>query len=149
MSARKVSTDDIWDRLFEATDIYTYIKENGELLRLPSLSEYLAQLCERKGERRERIIKRGCIESSYGHHVFRGSKRPSRDTLLQLAFGFELDATQAQQLLKIAQMSLLYPQVKRDAVILYGLQNRLGILEVQSILAELELPVFGSIHTSF
>lgn len=119
------------------------MEKNADEMRLQSFSEYIARLCEKKGEAPERIIRRADIERSFGHQLFKGTKKPSRDTVLQLAFGFEADVDTAQELLKHARMSALYPRVKRDTAILYCLHNRFTIVKTQNVLHEMELPLIG------
>ena len=55
----------------------------------------------------------------------------------------EADLTQAQEMLRIARRSLLYPRIKRDAVIIYCLHNHLSLMDTQIILQDLELPLLG------
>lgn len=112
-------------------------------MRLPPFCEYITDLCNKQGEVPERIIKRADIERSFGHQLFRGARNPSRDTVLQLAFGFKADVGMAQELLKHAGKSSLYPRVKRDTAIMYCLQNHFTIIEAQRVLHEMDLPLIG------
>ena len=43
----------------------------------------------------------------------------------------------AQRLLRVGQVSELYPRKKRDSIILFGLQKNLSIQEVDDLLFEL------------
>ena len=81
--------------------------------------------------------------SSYGHRLFAGGRNPSRDTVLQLAFGFELDPEGAQELLKIARAAQLHPKVKRDAVIAFCLHRGQSLIEAQQALMDHGLPILG------
>ncbi|MDO4890239.1 MAG: helix-turn-helix transcriptional regulator [Coriobacteriaceae bacterium] len=91
----------------------------------------------------EAVITRSGIERSYGHRLFNGTRNPSRDTVLQIAFGFGLDCDGAQQLLKVAGMSPLHPKVKRDAVVAYCLHNGRSLMDAQELLYEYALPLLG------
>ncbi|MEA5026704.1 MAG: hypothetical protein VB012_03490 [Erysipelotrichaceae bacterium] len=138
-------TSTLFNRLFKSSDLQSFLDNNAEEINLPSFSTYITQLCKDKQEVPERIIKRADLERSYGHQLFRGTRNPSRDTVIQLAFGFESDVEQAQQLLKHARMSSLYPRVKRDAAIIYCLHNGYKLVDVQMILNDLELPLIGGV----
>lgn len=70
-------TEALWARLFEAPTVDRYIAENGVALRFPVFSEYITALCAGRGETPEQVIRRGCIERSFGHHLFRGTRNPS------------------------------------------------------------------------
>lgn len=136
-------TSTLFRRLFKTSSIKEFMEKNADEMQLQSFSEYITGLCKKKGEVPERIIRRANIERSFGHQLFKGAKKPSRDTVLQLAFGFEADVDTAQKLLKHAGMSALYPRVKRDTAILYCLHNRFTIVETQNVLHEMDLPLIG------
>ena len=138
-----VTTEEMWSRLFASPDIDSYLAGGAEDERLPSLSEYITKLCEARGEKPEQVLKRSNIESSYGHRLFTGKRHPSRDTVLQLAFGFGMDVAEAQQLLKVARMARLHPKVKRDAVIAYCLHNGSSAVDTQHVLFDNGLPLIG------
>ena len=55
--------------------------------------------------------------------VFQGTRRPSRDTAIALAFGLGCSLREAQRLLRRAGHSELYCKVRRDAVIIFCLEH--------------------------
>lgn len=142
--ALKISTSALWTNLFRAPSVKTYFQNNNEDLGLPTFSEYISSLCRERNEVPERIIKRAWIERAFGHQIFRGVRNPSRDTVLQLAFGFEADIEQAQSLLRYAGHCALYPRIKRDATICYCLKHGCSITETQQMLESFGLPMIGS-----
>ena len=134
------STDDLMRLLHEGA-LGDVVRGDG---LLPPFPDYLAQLCSVREIVRERVIQRARIERSYGHQLFNGTRRPSRDKVIQLAFGFGLDLKQTQDLLKVAGQSQLVPQVKRDAAILYCVLHQLELGEVQKLLENFEMRPLGS-----
>ena len=139
----QVRTSALFRMLFKTPSIKGFAEKNADEMRLPTFCEHITRLCADHGEVPERVIKRANIERSFGHQLFKGTKKPSRDTVLQLAFGFEADVDAAQELLKYAGMSALYPRVKRDAAIIYCLHNRFTIVETQNVLHDMKLPLIG------
>ena len=139
----QIKTSDLFRNIFKTSNIRAYIAQNAEEMRFPTFSEHITDLCKAKSEAPERVIKRANIERSFGHQLFKGTKNPSRDTVLQLAFGFEADVDMTQELLKYARMSALYPRVKRDAAIIYCLHHRFSVIETQNILHDMKLPLIG------
>lgn len=91
----------------------------------------------------ERVIKAASIDRTYGHQIFNGTRRPSRDKLLQLAFGFGLKVEETQRLLRLAEKNPLYPKIKRDAAILHSLAEGKSLMETQELLQSLELTILG------
>lgn len=134
-------TGDMWEQLIKANSVQQFIGENA--IGLPAFCEYVSKLCKERGEVPERVIKRANLERSYGHSIFRGDRKPSRDTVLQLAFGLDADVELAQSLLRHAGHSPLYPKVPRDTVIGYCLLHKASFMETQQMLMEMELPLIG------
>ena len=103
----------------------------------------LQSYCEQREMLPARVIEQSEIERTYGHQLFNGTRRPSRDKVIQLALGLGLNVEEAQRLLRAAGKSPLYPRLKRDAVILYGIQKKLPILAVQESLTKYGLTLLG------
>jgi transcriptional regulator with XRE-family HTH domain len=112
-------------------------------LMLTPFHDYIMQMCADRGETREHVIKRAGINRTYGHQLFNGTRKPSRDKVIQIAIGFGLDIEQTQQLLKVAQESLLTPKVKRDAAILYCFIHHLDFSEAQKLLVSFDMAALG------
>lgn len=130
-------------KLSKTDDIETFIESNSADLGVPAFHTYISAICQETGEVPEQVIKCANIERTYGHQLFNGTRKPSRDKVLQLAFGLKLDADGTQRLLQIAQKSALYPKIKRDAAILYCILHGKDILETQSVLQSLDLTLLG------
>ena len=143
---RGLSTLELWAKLFKSSSLDQYLSDRNEIPELPVFSDYIKALAEEKGEKPETVIGRGGIESSFGHKLFSGTRKPSRDTVLQLAFGFAMDADETQKLLNVARATALHPRVKRDAVIAYCLQFHKSFMETQQLLYENHLPLIGGNH---
>lgn len=143
MKDKTVSTSALLERLFRTSSFERYREKNASSMGVPSFHEYISELCTQKNEARERVIKRAGIDRVYGHQIFSGRYVPSRDKVIQLAFGLGLDDTGAQTLLKLARKSELYPKVERDAAILYCLHRGTPLIEAQALLAELGLCMLG------
>ena len=116
-----VNTNTLMKRLFKAADLDTYLEGNESDLHSPDFYSLLKQACEKRNMLPAQVIERSQIERTYGHQLFNGTRRPSRDKVLQLALGLGLSVDETQRLLRAAGKSPLYPRLKRDAVILYGI----------------------------
>ncbi len=140
---KSLPTSALWEQLFKASSIEQFYSNHENEIGLPAFFEYITSLCKQRCEVPERIIKKANIERAFGHAIFRGDRNPSRNTVIQLAFGFDADVESAQSLLKHAGHSLLYPRVPRDAVISYCLFHHMSLIETQHILLKLGLPLIG------
>ena len=143
MNRNSLSTEELLALLFKSPSLSVFLEGRSSDIALPSFSEYISSLCAKQNRVPEHVIQRAGLEKSFGHQLFSGRRMPSRDTALQLAFGFSLSVAETQQLLRIAGKSALYPRVKRDAAIIYCLYHGVSLVDAQIILYELDLPVLG------
>lgn len=65
-----------------------------------------------------------------------GRSHPEQDVLLRIAFTLGMGVEEAQALLKSAHRSQLTAAIPRDVCLLYGLMNRLSLIEMDEVLAE-------------
>lgn len=141
---KTLTTEELLKTIFKLDDIKKALDFQEEKYIFPEFNDYISKLSNKKNESHEKIISRANLERSFGHKLFAGSRKPSRDTVIQLAFGFEADVELAQEMLKVAGKSPLYPRIKRDVVIIYCLYNHVSLEKTQMYLSELELPILGS-----
>lgn len=141
--ARKLKTATLLNRLFKASDIGEFLSENAAAMSTSGLCELLTELCNRHDISRARVIERSGVDRSYAYQIFSGKRKPSRDKVLMLAFGMSLDVEETQALLKAAQMSQLYPKLKRDAAVLFCLHHQMDIDRAQALLWSLALSPLG------
>jgi transcriptional regulator with XRE-family HTH domain len=140
---KRITTSNMLSRILKTNNIVSLIKNNDNNMETRTFAGYLQDLCKEKGVVQEHIILRSDIERTYGHQIFRGLHAPSRDKVIQLAFGFGLNVEETQTLLCRSRHSALYPKLKRDAVIIFCLNKQKTILEAQELLYELELTILG------
>jgi macrodomain Ter protein organizer (MatP/YcbG family) len=141
-----ITTNTFLQQLKKTTSIERFINRNNQVLdRTPTFCECLIDLCKQKKITPESVIKKADIERTYGHKFFNGTRQPTRDKVIQLAFGFEMDFNETQNLLSAATKNALHPKVKRDAVIVYALEKKHNLVAVQATLHELNLPLLGEL----
>ena len=140
---KQITTDELLTQIFKEPDPERLFEQNETAFTVTTFSEYLYNWCKTNREIPEHIIRRANLEKSYGHQLFTGKRNPSRDTVLQLAFAMDADYKQAQDMLKIARKSQLYPRIKRDAALIYCLHNRNSLVDAQILLQDLKLPLLG------
>ena len=139
----RVGTSALMGRLLKTTNIKHFLEKNAFSMVDVPFHEYIRQRCKETGVVREQVIKRSDIERTYGHQLFRGLRAPSRDKVIQLAFGFGFGVEETQGLLKAARKSILYPKIKRDAAILFCIRRGMNIVDAQSVLEELGIALLG------
>lgn len=138
-----MATKTLRQRLFKAPSFETFVVENAELLTPLSICDYLAGIRRESGLSIGQIVVRSNIDRTYLHQILNGTRKPSRDKLIQLAFGFGLGDDKTQELLKVARMSPLYPRIVRDAAILRCLHDGKRFDETQELLSRMRLTPLG------
>ena len=141
--AVRVNTNTLMKRLFKAADLDTYLEGNESDLHSPDFYTLLKQACEKRNMLPAQVIERAQIERTYGHQLFNGTRRPSRDKVLQLALGLGLSVDETQRLLRAAGKSPLYPRLKRDAALIFCLKNGYDMMETQEILEKHGISLLG------
>ena len=127
---KKKNTDDLRQELMDSPDLTQFLTRNQEHFVNENISDLLNQLFERKNISKAALAKQSGMSEIYLHQIFAGRRNPSRNRLLCLCFGLDATVEEAQELLRLCKMAQLYPKLKRDAIIYYGLQHRLGLYEI-------------------
>ena len=141
--AKQISTDELLRLLFKERSLDNILQRTESAYLHITFADYLSDWCRDHQEVPEQIIRRANLEKSYGHQLFSGKRKPSRDTVIQLAFALHANVAEAQEMLKITRKSLLYPRIKRDTVIIYCLHNHVSLVDTEIILHDLGLPILG------
>ncbi|MDD5803522.1 helix-turn-helix domain-containing protein [Blautia sp. HCP3S3_H10_1] len=127
---KKKNTDDLRQELMDSPDLTQFLTRNQEHFVNENISDLLNQLFERKNISKAALAKQSGMSEIYLHQIFAGRRNPSRNRLLCLCFGLDATVEEAQELLRLCKMAQLYPKLKRDAIIYYGLQHKLGLYEI-------------------
>lgn len=130
-------TAELMQMLNAEKTIENYLTSNTDELLNVSTGAYLNQLLTECGKMKNDVVAGSGLNQIYAYQIFAGTKRPSRDKLIALIFGFPLELDDAQRLLRIGGVSELYPRIRRDSIVLFGLKNRLSVHELDDLLFEM------------
>ena len=139
----KKSTEELIAMMKNTADYGEYREANREELTrdFMKIDRALAALLAEKQKKKSTVIAGSGIEVHYAYQIFSGAKLPSRDKVIMLCFGFSLSAEEAQQLLKMTGYPQLYAKNERDNAILFGLTKKLGIMDMNDLLYDLNLEI--------
>ena len=132
------STQELLKTLQSKQDIRSYLEENQKELLSNSLPQLLEELLQQKQLTKAKVIERANLDRVYAYQIFSGMRSPSRDKLLQLCLGMKTTVEEAQQLLHAAGQAPLYPRDKRDSILLFAFHQQISVIDVNSLLADLE-----------
>ena len=135
------TTDELAHEICQSDNILDYFAENRGEMQIDSLPEYLEQWLKRKDCTKADVVRRSNLNKAYVYQIFLGKKYPSRDKVIALAFGLELDEKEVQVLLKQAGYRELYPRDPRDALLLYAIGHHKGIIDANELLYDHNIEV--------
>ena len=127
---KKKNTDGLQQELMDSPDLTLFLSQNQEQFVNKNVAELLNHLFEEKNISKAALAKKAGVSEIYLHQIFAGSRNPSRNRLLCLCYGLEASVEETQELLKLCGMAQLYPKLKRDAIIYYGLLHKLSLFEI-------------------
>ena len=106
-------------------------------LTAPSCAQALRNLLDRADISASDWITATDISRSYGYQILRGERIPGRDILLRTALALHLSVEEAQRLLTLGGCAALYPRLRRDAAVIFALNQSLSLLETERLLSSL------------
>lgn len=136
-------TTKLIEELKSAKNLNSYMNRYSPQLSRLSFTDYLDHIFQETGLKKSDVIRSIDLSRSYAYEVFSGTKKPSRDKVLMLAFGLKLDYDETQKLLIMAKHNPLYPKDKRDSIIMYAKYNHHSFVEANLLLADFEEPILS------
>lgn len=131
------ATEELLNELKQAKALGDFITENTEEFKVLPLTDILTDMLKKYNKNRIDVIKAARLDFTYGYQIFDGKKKPRREKLLQLAFGFPLSVDDTNRMLRAGGVSGLYVRSKRDVICMYCLQKGMTLEECNSYLYQM------------
>ena len=103
----------------------------------PTCAQVLQDLLTQAGLSPPAWIAAADISKSYAYQVLRGERTPGRDILLRTALVLRLSLKEAHRLLAVGGCGALYPKIRRDAAVIFALNQHMTLLETEELLGSL------------
>lgn len=127
-------TDELSFELENAQSVHSYMEANKAEFDDKNFYSFLNTLIADSGKSKTKIITDACISEPYLYNLIRGEKRPTRNSVIKLAFGLGLTLETTERFLMLAGYSHFYVRHKRDALLKYAFQNSMNISEADNLL---------------
>lgn len=134
MAMREKDTYILQEELRKSKSLDKFESENNSELYAKSVAEYLNELLIKYDGKKTKIGKRANLDEGYMYQIFSGRRNAKRDKLLQLAFGFPLTVEETQRLLRLGGYGELYVRRKRDAYLMFALENGYDVIQTNELL---------------
>lgn len=136
-------TAELLTELETCEDFRRFSEENRTCFLNTTLAEFLESKRTARGLKKSELIRRCEMSEVYAYQILSGLKKPERRKLLCLAFGLGLTLAETQEMLRIAELPLLYVKKEFDCVVIYCLCKRLSVPETNELLYEYGQPTIG------
>ena len=131
-----IDTKELLNRLSCAKDIKLFLTENESEFNNLSCTDYLNYLLRQRDASISEIAKKSG-QGEYVYKVMRGERKPSRDVIISIAIGMSLLLDETQLLLRVSKLATLDPRDKRDSIIIYAINEKKSIYQLNDLLYEL------------
>ena len=139
----EILTEDLLARLLTAEKPESYLDQGETIDR--TLPDYLFELLTDRGMKRAEVVRGSGVNVTVVYDIFAGKSIPGRDRAIMLAFGLKCDLRETQRLLRLAGASELWPKVRRDAIIIWCINQGMTRSECDDELWRLgEKTLFGT-----
>ena len=128
-------TEEDWQELLAAPSLDEFI--DAHEFPAVTLPEFLERMLEKKGLKRSRVVRMADLNETFGYQIFTGARNPSRDKVLQIAFAMALSLRETNRALMAAGASSLDPKCRRDAIIIFCIDQGCSLQKVNEELYRL------------
>ena len=123
--------------LSEATSFEQSLEElEGSVSNL-SLMDLLIEYQTRCGLGIAEIADKTLLSKSYTYQVFSGVRNPGRNALLCIARVMGVNLYETRKLLRLAHKGDLYPRIRRDAALIFGIEHNFDLMRLESLLQDI------------
>lgn len=136
-------TSKILEEISLCSDFKKFYQDNENYMIHEDLPALLTRFMHEKNRKKSEVIRNAQLSEVYGYQIFSGLRTPERKKLLCLILSLGLNVEEAQQLLKAAGYSPLYAKLPFDSIVLYGIKNKLSVLEMNEMLYEYDFETLG------
>ncbi|MDR0929692.1 MAG: helix-turn-helix domain-containing protein [Oscillospiraceae bacterium] len=112
------------------------IQPTLDLLEDLSPRTYLHTLLQRRGQTISGLADEIHMSRPFVYQIFEGLRRPGRDVLLSMAIVLRLTLEEAQRLLTLFERGILYPRVRRDALLLHAVAQGFTLPMTEALLEQ-------------
>lgn len=127
-------TAELIHELKHVNDISAFIEDNEKESLEGTLASFLLYMLEKYSSERKDIIRKAELDTTYGYQIFDGRKIPARNKILRITAAFPLTFKETQRALRLGGASCLYPRVKRDSLLIYAIEKKFSVFEINNFL---------------
>ena len=113
-----------------------FLKRNDVEMKRESFGDYVLKLCAKYEITPSSLQPQIAISKSQFYSLINGTRNPSKESVIKIAFGLKISREEINELLRTAGFHALEPREKEDAIILFGIDNKKEVGKVEELLRE-------------
>ncbi len=130
----KKNTDELQTQLRSAKDISLFLEENRGSFSSMDFPGTLEKMIAKKGITKAALAERSGMSEVYLYQVLSGKRNPTRTRIICLCIGLRATLEETQRLLQCSGQAVLYSRNRSDAIIMYGIMNRMDLYKINEML---------------
>ncbi|MBN2878373.1 MAG: hypothetical protein JXN65_01975 [Clostridia bacterium] len=136
-------TEKILEEIDNSLSLAEFLQNNEGQFELLTIGEYIELEIAKRGLKKEQIIRDSGIIKRYFNQIISGAKSPTRRYIIRILLSMELDLPDIQWYLKACDYNQLFVKNKRDAIIIYCVNQKLSVKECNEMLNNVGLENLG------
>ena len=100
-----------------------FLKRNDAEMQRESFGDTLLRLCAKYEITPSILQPQIAISKSQFYCLLNGTRNPSKESVIKIAFGLKINQREVNELLQAAGYHALDPKDREDAIIMFGLEN--------------------------
>ena len=101
-----------------------FLKQNTAALGRETFGDFVLNLCAKYEIKASRLQPQIAMSKAQFYNLLNGTRNPSKESVLKMAFGLQATCEEADELLRIAGYQTLDPKKKEDAILIFGLEQK-------------------------
>lgn len=134
MNYKEKTTEELLNEIKQTSEIQKFIERNDDAFLSKPLHEVLADIIEEKCLKKSDVVARSGLNRIYAYQILSGKRVPSRDKLIALCFGLQLDLEATNKLLEQSGFSFLYAKNKRDSILIFAINSGKSVFSANELL---------------
>ena len=132
-----LATGDLLLLLEKEPEFEPILENYGGSFDALTFDQYLNVLLSARSITAARLSELALLSRAFSYQLCSGVRLPGRDIVLRLAVVLELTTDETQRLLRSAQRGALYPKVRRDAAVIFALNQKMNLFDTDELLRSL------------
>lgn len=134
MTMKRRTTDDLNTELMQANSLKKFLYDNDQFFSPKDFPRLLNEKMQECNVSKSELAKAAGMSEVYLHQLLSGRRNPSRTRLVCICIGLGLSFDETQKFLFRAGLGQLYAKVRRDAIIIYGIDHGMDLFRINDLL---------------